>query len=269
MSSLEVRVLVDLGGAERVSSVDGGGRGGADVGLVGKLGLVLAVVQGGGGQDAVAHADWNLVDEAGRVAPVLDSVARRALRRHQVGHGARGAQGSGGRVGVEVGLTGQVRGRQVRVDISSMGGTAVMEGVRGLSGDGGGDVGLLAPVSAVSLGYHVLLSLQEKRRNESQLGSSGTGSAAVTGGSTRLAEIERLLLLLLEGVGSQALLSVGPASSHSPSREVIIARRAVERLELVRRVLMGHGICSGEGNGEVSWGGVDLQGGSRDQAVCA
>lgn len=138
---------------------------------MGELGLVLAVVQGGGGQHTVAHADWDLVDEARRVAPVLDSVARRALRRHQVGHGARGAQGSGGRVGVEVGLTGQVRGSQVRVDISSMRGTVVME-VRGLSGDGRGDVGLLAPVASVSLGYHVLLSLQEKKPTESQPHSS-------------------------------------------------------------------------------------------------
>lgn len=47
VSSLEVRVLVDLGGAQRVSSVDSGGGRGADVGLVGKLGLVLTVVQGG------------------------------------------------------------------------------------------------------------------------------------------------------------------------------------------------------------------------------
>ncbi len=46
VSSLEVRVLVDLRGAQRVSSVDSGGGRGADVGLVGKLGLVLAVVQG-------------------------------------------------------------------------------------------------------------------------------------------------------------------------------------------------------------------------------
>lgn len=47
VSSLEVRVLVDLGGAQWVSSVDSGGGRGADVGLVGKLGLVLAVVQSG------------------------------------------------------------------------------------------------------------------------------------------------------------------------------------------------------------------------------
>lgn len=58
---------------------------------MGKLGLVLAVVQAGGGQHAVAHADRDLVDEARGVAPVLDSMPRRALRCHQVGHGARGA----------------------------------------------------------------------------------------------------------------------------------------------------------------------------------
>ncbi len=79
VSSLEVRVLVDLGGAQRVSSVDSGGGRGADVGLVGKLGLVLAVVQGGRGQHAVAHADWDLVDDARWVASMLNSVTRRAL----------------------------------------------------------------------------------------------------------------------------------------------------------------------------------------------
>lgn len=83
-----------------------------------------------------------------------------------MGHGARGTQGGGGRVGVEVGLTGQVCGGQVRVDISSMRGTVLMEGVRGLSGNGWRDVGLLAPVASVSLGYHVLLSLEEKRSNK-------------------------------------------------------------------------------------------------------
>lgn len=45
--ALEVRVLVHLGGAQWVSSVDSGGRRGADVRLVSKLSLVLAVVQGG------------------------------------------------------------------------------------------------------------------------------------------------------------------------------------------------------------------------------
>lgn len=47
VSALEVRVLVHLGGAQRVSSVDSGGRRSTDVGLVCELGLVLAVVQVG------------------------------------------------------------------------------------------------------------------------------------------------------------------------------------------------------------------------------
>lgn len=76
VSSLEIRVLVDLCGAEWVSSVDGGGGRCADVGLVGELGLVLAVVQAGGGQHAVAHADRDLVNEARGVASMLDSVPR-------------------------------------------------------------------------------------------------------------------------------------------------------------------------------------------------
>lgn len=52
----------------------------------------------------------------------------------------------------------------MRVDIGRVRGAAVMEGVWGLSGDGGGDVGLLAPMASVSLGYHVLLGLEEERR---------------------------------------------------------------------------------------------------------
>lgn len=79
-----------------------------------------------------------------------------------MGHGAGGAQSRGGRVGVEVGLAGQVCGSQVRVDIARVRGAVVMEGVRGLGGDGGGDVGLLAPMASISLSYHVLLGLEEE-----------------------------------------------------------------------------------------------------------
>lgn len=71
-----------------------------------------------------------------------------------------------------MGLTGQVRGGQVWVDISSMRGTVVMEGVRGLSGNGRGDVGLLAPVTSISFSYHVLLSLEEKKSNKVNFTSS-------------------------------------------------------------------------------------------------
>lgn len=79
-----------------------------------------------------------------------------------MGHGAGGAQSGRGCVGVEVGLARQVRGCQVWVDVARVRGAVVMEGVWGLSGDGGGDVGLLAPVTSVSLGYHVLLGLEEE-----------------------------------------------------------------------------------------------------------
>ncbi len=77
-------------------------------------------------------------------------------------HGAGGAQSSRSCVCVEVGLAGQVCGSQVRVDIARVRGTIVMEGVWGLSGDCGGDVGLLAPVTSISLGYHMLLGLKEE-----------------------------------------------------------------------------------------------------------
>lgn len=71
-SGLEIWVLVHLGGAQGISSVDSGGRRSADVCLVSKLGLVLAVVQRGGWQHTVAHADRNLVHNAWWVASVLD-----------------------------------------------------------------------------------------------------------------------------------------------------------------------------------------------------
>lgn len=79
-----------------------------------------------------------------------------------MGHSASGAQSSRGCVGVEVGLAGQVGGSQVRVHIACVRGAIVMERVRGLSGNGGGDVGLLAPMTSTSLSYHVLLCLEEE-----------------------------------------------------------------------------------------------------------
>lgn len=78
-----------------------------------------------------------------------------------MGHGAGGAQSSRGCIGVEVGLAGQVCGGQVRVNVACMRGAVVMERVWGLSGDVGGDVGLLAPMSSIPLGYHVLLGLDK------------------------------------------------------------------------------------------------------------
>lgn len=65
-----------------------------------------------------------------------------------------------------MGLAGQVRGSQVRVDIACVRRAVVMEGVRGLSGDGGSDVSLLAPMASVTLGDHMLLSLEEEMVEE-------------------------------------------------------------------------------------------------------
>lgn len=65
-----------------------------------------------------------------------------------------------------MGLAGQVCGGQVRVAVGCVGGAVVMEGVGGLSGDGGGDVGLLASVTSISLSYHVLLGLRGEEKKD-------------------------------------------------------------------------------------------------------
>lgn len=182
----ELRVLVDLGGAQWVSSVDSGGRRGADVGLVGKLGWILTRVDGGRGQHPGAHAHGDLVDDAGRVGSVLHGVTRRALGGHQVGHSAGGAQGRGRRVGVKVGLGGEVGGSGSQVGVhSAVAGAVVWEGVRSL-GHCGRDVGLLPSVAPGAVRGDVLLSL---------------------------AEVERLLLLEM---WSWPLLPVGDGSRRAP-----------------------------------------------------
>lgn len=156
---LDVRVLIDLGGAQGVSSVHRGWRR-TDIGLVGKLCLILAGVDGGRREDARTHADRNLVDDAGGVCSVLDSVAGGALGSHQVGHGARGAESSRCSVRVEVRLRGEVsscsRG-QVGVDCT-VAGAIVGEGIWRLS-NRGSDVGLLPPVTPCAIGCDVLLGL--------------------------------------------------------------------------------------------------------------
>lgn len=162
VSALEVRVLVHLSGAQRISSVDSGGGRGADVGLMRKLGLVLTVVQGGRGQHAVTHAHRHLVDDTRRVAGVLDRVSSRTLGGDQVGHSAGGPQGRGSSVGVEVRLTRQMRRGQVGMDVSCVGG-AVVERVLSLGGHSGGDVGLLPSVTSVTLDRHVLLGLDKTK----------------------------------------------------------------------------------------------------------
>lgn len=106
-----------------------------------------------------------------------------------MGHGASGAQGRGRRVGVEVGLGGEVGsgsggGGQVGVH-RAVAGAVVREGVRSLR-HCGSDVGLLPSVAPGAVCGHVLLSL---------------------------AEIERLLLL--EG-RPWPLLPVGDGSGRAP-----------------------------------------------------
>lgn len=61
-----------------------------------------------------------------------------------------------------MGLAREVRSSQMWVNVACVRGAIVMEGVRGLSGNVRSDVGLLAPMSSVTLGYHVLLGLNER-----------------------------------------------------------------------------------------------------------
>lgn len=87
----------------------------------------------------MGHADGHLVHDAGRVG----SVSGGPLGGHQVGYCAGGAQGGRCGVSVKVGLTGQVRCSQVRVD-SAVAGAAVWEGIWRLC-DGWSNIGLLPP----------------------------------------------------------------------------------------------------------------------------
>lgn len=148
-------------------------------------------MDGGRGQDPGAHAHGDLVDDAGRVGSVLHGVTCRALGGHQVGHGAGGAQGRGRRVGVEVGLGGEVgccgSGGQVGVH-SAVAGAVVREGVRGLS-HRGSDVGLLPAVGPGALCGDVLLSLEKEKHQERAAvgarhvgGEKGEGEEGEAGG---------------------------------------------------------------------------------------
>lgn len=93
-----------------------------------------------------------------------------------MGHGARGAQGRGRRVGVEVGLGGEVggggSGGQVGVH-SAVAGAVVREGVWSL-GHRGSDVGLLPSVAPGTVGGDVLLSLEEENQEGRVAGAGHT-----------------------------------------------------------------------------------------------
>lgn len=137
---------------------------------MGKLSLVLTRVDGGRGQDARAHADGDLVDDAGGVGGVLHRVPGGALRGHQVRDGARGAQGGGGSVCVQVGLGGQVSsGSRGQVGMNgTVAGAIVRERVRGLSYRWS-DVGLLFPVTPCAVSRDVLLGLDKDSNSDRQL----------------------------------------------------------------------------------------------------
>lgn len=137
---------------------------------MGKLSLVLTRVDGGRGQNPRAHADGDLVDDAGGVGGVLHGVPCRPLGGHQVRDGARGAQGGWGGVCVEVGLGGQVSSgsrSQVRMNCT-VAGTIVRERVRGLSYRWS-DVGLLSPVTPCAISRDVLLGLDKDSNSDNWL----------------------------------------------------------------------------------------------------
>lgn len=96
-----------------------------------------------------------------------------------MGHGAGGAQGRGRRVGVKVGLGGEVgsSGSQVGVH-SAVAGAVVWEGVRSL-GHCGRDVGLLPSVAPGAVRGDVLLSLEKERHQDrAALGAGHMGEGA-------------------------------------------------------------------------------------------
>lgn len=76
----------------------------------------------------MVHGHGNLMDNAGGVRAVLvDRVPCSALGRHQMGHSSSGAKSGGACVCVQMWLTGQVSGGQVRVDAPRMTGAVVVK----------------------------------------------------------------------------------------------------------------------------------------------
>ena len=180
---------------------------------MGKLSLVLTRVDGGRGQNAWAHADGDLVDDAGGVGGVLHGVPRRPLGGHQVRDGARGAQGGRGGVGVEVGLGGQVssssRG-QVRMN-RTVAGAIVRERVRGLSYRWS-DVGLLSPVTPCAISRDVLLGLDKDSNSDKRLQETALhlhGGVWQPPCDTRMASGKSLTLLLTPLAPPQSSLGHG------------------------------------------------------------
>lgn len=133
---LQVGVLADLGRTQWVSSVNCGASGRPNVGLGGKLVLVLSRGHAGRGEEAGPHADRDLVHQGARVGGIGGCVPRGALGGEEMGDGAGGAQrGSrrGGGICVQMRLAWQVsRGwGQVWVPCRVQW-AAMLEGVGGL-----------------------------------------------------------------------------------------------------------------------------------------
>lgn len=109
---LQVRVLVDLCRAQRISSVNSRPSGSTNIGLGSELVLVLGRRDICRSQQTWPHAHGDLVDKSAGVGSV-GGVPRGALRGEEVGDGGGGAQrGCGGwSVSVHVRLAGEVCAR--------------------------------------------------------------------------------------------------------------------------------------------------------------
>lgn len=163
---LQVRVLVNLSRAQWVSSVNSRSSGSTNVGLGGKLMLILRRCYVGRGQQARPNADWDLVHKSAWVGCVR-GVPGGALRGEEMRNGVGGAQcsSSSWRVGVHMWLARRCCCRQVRVHWATM-----LECVGSLSNRcwQGSNVCLLSAgswIAASLLGgqYSGLLVLQSKR----------------------------------------------------------------------------------------------------------
>lgn len=136
MLTLQVGVLADLGGTQRVSSVNCGASGRPDVGLGGKLVLVLSGGHTGRSEEAGPNTDWDLVHQRARVGGVGSCVPRGALGGEEMSDGAGGAQRrsrGGGGIRVQVRLARQVSRGWGQVWVPRrVEWAAVLEGVGGL-----------------------------------------------------------------------------------------------------------------------------------------
>lgn len=163
---LQVGVLVNLGRAQWVSSVNSRSSGSTNIGLGGKLMLILRRCYIGRGQQARSYADWDLVHKSARVGCVC-GMPGGALRGEEMRNGVGGAQcsSSSWSVGVHMRLACCCcRRRQMRMHWATM-----LECVGSLSNRcwQGSNIRLLSAWSWVAASllwgqYSCLLILQSK-----------------------------------------------------------------------------------------------------------